>query len=533
MPSRPTIDLARAERALKDVFGFADFRAGQRDVLQAVLAGDDVFALMPTGAGKSLLYQLPAVVGIGPVVVVSPLISLMRDQIAALRERGVVAGSLNSGNEPEENEATLSMIGERRIKLLYLAPERLALGETIDLLKRLRPRLLAIDEAHCVSRWGHDFRPDYARIGEFSQELGAPQTIALTATAAPRTRADIEASLFLRKPRVFVESFRRPNIRIAMKRRRHPLSDVAGVIRAHRGQSGIVYCGSRAATEQLARALAANGAPALPYHAGLDSHARSANQDEFLSRPDGVMVATIAFGMGIDKPDVRFVCHADLPHSIEAYYQEIGRAGRDGLPADAIAFLPRAGATWAPRDGLAGGEREDEERAMADLAHGFDCRWRATLAYLGEESEPCGACDNCRKRLLWLARPMAAARRIRDTAASFALRAFAGRAEPEPDAADPSGAAALDVADAAPDIALTVDQARLAARLREERARLARKFKTAPSQIASDAALGALARFEARDDADAARQIRSILAACHPSARALADIALDAARARL
>ncbi|MCB1534236.1 MAG: ATP-dependent DNA helicase RecQ, partial [Rhodoblastus sp.] len=340
------------------------------------------------------------------------------------------AGALNSGNEPEDNATTLAMIEARKIKLLYVAPERLALDETIDMLARMKPRLLAIDEAHCVSRWGHDFRPDYARIGEIAKRFGAPQTIAVTATAAPRTRDDIARLLFHRGPRLFVHSFARPNIAISVRRRRHALSDVAGVIRAHRGESGIVYCGSRAATDQLARALADNGVAALPYHAGLDAATRSANQDEFLARSDSVMVATIAFGMGIDKKDVRFVCHADLPHSIEAYYQEIGRAGRDGLPAEAVAFVSRSAwmAHGAAEGDLASDARADELAAIGDFARGFDCRWRTVLRYLGEDAKACGACDNCRRRLMWLRKPQALARATRAAFVHRVSHLFGGRA---------------------------------------------------------------------------------------------------------
>ena len=508
------------------MFRFEGFRPGQREIVEAVLGGEDVFALMPTGAGKSLLYQLPALAGVAPVVVVSPLISLMRDQITALRAKGVAAGALNSGNEPEETGATLAMIESRKIKLLYVAPERLALDDTIDMLARMKPRLLAVDEAHCVSRWGHDFRPDYAAIGTIAKRFGAPQTIAVTATAAPRTRADIESLLFQRKPRLFVHSFRRPNISIAVKRRRHTLTDVASVIRAHRGQSGIVYCGSRAATDQLARALSANGVAALPYHAGLDAATRSANQDEFLAKADSVMVATIAFGMGIDKKDVRFVCHADLPHSVEAYYQEIGRAGRDGKPADAIAFVSRNAwlAHGAPDIDSAADVRFDEIQAIGDFARGFDCRWRAVLAYLGEISAPCGACDNCRRRRLWLRTPHALVRRTREAVGQRIAHWFsadAAHADSDPDLDADRLAAITPVSEDA--AALTVDEARRFARLKEQRARLARKFRMAPSQIADDAALAALARLEP-DNPAALSLARHLIDANDPAAAALLAI---------
>ncbi len=504
MPDRPQTQrqLADAAAALHRVFGHADFRPGQREILESILAGEDVFALMPTGAGKSLLYQLPAAIGVSPVLVVSPLISLMRDQIAALRAHDIPAAALNSGNEPEETAFALSMIAERRIRLLYVAPERLALDDTIDMLKKMRPKLLAVDEAHCVSRWGHDFRPDYARIGEIARRIGDPQTIATTATAAPRTRADIEVLLFRRKPRLFVQSFRRPNIALAFRPRRHALADVAGVIRAHCGQSGIVYCGSRAATESLARALAAAGAPALAYHAGLDAHTRAAHQDEFLARSDGVMIATIAFGMGIDKKDVRYVCHADLPQSIEAYYQEIGRAGRDGAPADAIAFVGRRDAAPAPALATDEDGRNDDFAAMLDLARSFDCRWRSTLRWLGEESQACGSCDNCRRRLVWLARPVDASRRLLRDARATILRRLTHRASPadRPDDKDERRTPAWTGAEARE--ALTVEEARRLARLRAARAAIARGRRIAPSAVADEAALIALARMAASGDID-------------------------------
>ena len=483
---------------MRRVFRFSGFRPGQREIIEAMLAGDDILALMPTGAGKSLLYQLPALSGLAPAIVVSPLISLMRDQIAALRARGAAAGSLNSVNEPEDNAATLAMIDSRKIRLLYVAPERLALDDTIEMLARMKPRLLAVDEAHCVSRWGHDFRPDYARIGEIARRLGSPQTIAVTATAAPTTRADIEKLLFERKPKIFTQSFRRPNIAIAVRRRRHTLTDVASVIRAHRGQSGIVYCGSRAATDQLARALSANGIAALPYHAGLDAATRSANQDEFLSRADSVMVATIAFGMGIDKKDVRYVCHADMPRSIEAYYQEIGRAGRDGEPAEATAFVSRA--AWighvAPEGETGQDFRAREIAAIGEFAHGFDCRWRTVLAYLGESSAPCGACDRCRLRLTWLRRPQSWTRRTREALSAKVAGWFSE---------DRGGDANEDEAPAFRDgyspnggeeSELTVEETRRMARLKEARSHAARRLRIAPAQIADDAALKLLARLE-------------------------------------
>ncbi len=510
--------MRRAEAILHEVFGHAGFRPGQREIVAAALDGEDVFALMPTGAGKSLLYQLPALAVRGPAVVVSPLISLMRDQIAALVERGVAAAALNSASEPEETAAAMELIATGRIRLLYVAPERLALPDTIDMLRRMRPRLLAVDEAHCVSRWGHDFRPDYARIGECAREIGNPQTIAVTATAAPRTRAEIETMLFRSKPRIFVRSLRRPNIALSFRHKRHALTDVASVVRAHRGEAGIVYCGSRAATESLARALANGGVPALAYHAGLDAATRSAHQDEFLARPDGLMVATIAFGMGIDRKDVRFVCHADLPQSIEAYYQEIGR---DGAAAHAIAFVSRADRHFSER-GM--GTNARERAAMIALARGFDCRWRATLAHLGEDTAPCGACDNCRRRLVWLARPEQAARRIAARLHDMA-RDRAPWRRPADAEQDESTAGHKEWNEAPPSRALSVAQSRMLARLKAARAEIARRERMAPASIASEEALSLLA--QGADCGDSV-MIEATVAALGPSARPLADIAAGA-----
>jgi ATP-dependent DNA helicase RecQ len=522
-----------ALRALRATFGHDGFREGQREIIGALLAGDDVLALMPTGAGKSLLYQLPAMIGLGPVLVVSPLISLMRDQIVALRAKGVAAAALNSGNEPEENAATFDMIAQRRIRLLYIAPERLVLDETIDMLTRLKPRLLAVDEAHCVSRWGHDFRPDYARIGEIAKRIGSPRTIAVTATAGPRTRADIQSMLFLRTPRIFVRSFRRPNIAISVRRRGQILKDVGAVIRAHRGQSGIVYCGSRAATESLARALAANGVPALAYHAGMDAAARSSHQDEFLARPDGVMVATIAFGMGIDKENVRFVCHADLPRSIEAFYQEIGRAGRDGLPAQAIALAPHRAWNFHPEieSSSALDERAEDMSAMLALARTFDCRWRELLSHLGEEAGPCGVCDNCRSGFAAMRGVDSFPRRIAAAVRGAFLSAFDRRlASKQTDDGDgdaaPDSFSTFDKCDAP---ALTVEELRLLARLKAARRDIARQSRIAPAELAREEALFALARLANCDPQRIPEQAGAILKEYDPASARLVEIVVAAA----
>ncbi len=506
--------MAAAEAALRQTFGHAAFRPGQREIVAAILGGADVLALMPTGAGKSLLYQLPAVLPGPPVVVVSPLISLMRDQVLALRARGVAAVALHSALDPDEHEQAMRLIEDRRVRLLYLSPERLALDESIEMVARLKPRLIAIDEAHCVSRWGHEFRPEYATLGAVAEKLGAPQIVAVTATAAPATRADIEKLLFARKPRFFAASFYRPNIRIRMRKRLAPLADAAAVVRAHAGQSGIVYCGSRAGTDALAAKLAHAGLPARAYHAGLDAATRSAHQDEFIERGDAIMVATIAFGMGVDKPDVRFVCHVDLPHSIESYYQEIGRAGRDGKPAEAVAYVNRF--AHAPEDSNA--------YAMETLARSWDCRWRAVLATLGETSGLCGQCDNCRSGRVWARHAADLPRRARRLAHAGARRLFARTvnvAEDEPaDAPRPQPP----IAEPAP---MTVAEARKLAALRAARDAIARRRRTPPRSVVDERALDALARL-APDDARAAERI---LAPFGAPARALIDIAAPEAPA--
>jgi ATP-dependent DNA helicase RecQ len=330
------VTLPQARAVLRQVFGFDGFRPGQEEVIGAVLGGEDVLAVMPTGSGKSLCYQLPALVCRGLTVVVSPLIALMRDQVGQLRALGVEAASLNSANDAEENVRVCRALRERRLRLLYAAPERLVRPETIGMLREAGATLLAIDEAHCVSQWGHDFRPEYLALGRVRDGLGQLQTLALTATADAPTRGDILQKLFRSQPRSFVRSFDRPNLRLAMQPKANAGRQIQAFAATHQGLSGIVYCASRKRTERLAALLCGAGHRALAYHAGLDPETRSRTQDTFLQEDGAVIVATVAFGMGIDKPDVRFVCHADLPQSIEAYYQEIGRAGRDGLPADTL-----------------------------------------------------------------------------------------------------------------------------------------------------------------------------------------------------
>ena len=395
-------NLDRARAVLRDVFGFASFRPGQEAIVSAVLDGADVLAVMPTGSGKSLCYQLPAVVGGNLTVVVSPLIALMRDQVAQLRALGVPAGALNSTNTPDEHNAIVAALRARTLRLVYAAPERLALPGTIALLRDAGATVLAIDEAHCVSQWGHDFRPEYLGLGALRESIGARQTIAFTATADTVTRADVAQRLFAHEPTLFIGGFDRPNLRLAMQAKSGGRRQLEDFLARHRGESGIVYCSSRARTESTAAALAKDGFHALPYHAGLEKRVRDANQDAFVNGDSVVMVATVAFGMGIDKPDVRFVAHADLPKNIESYYQEIGRAGRDGLPADTLTLYGLDDIRLRRlqiEDGQAPAEQKRAEHlrlnALLSLCEAPACRRQTLLAYFGEQSEPCGNCDLC------------------------------------------------------------------------------------------------------------------------------------------
>jgi ATP-dependent DNA helicase RecQ len=394
--------LAKARRALTETYGFADFRPGQEEILAAALAGEDVLAVMPTGAGKSLCYQLPALARGGLTLVVSPLIALMRDQVAQLDALGISAAALNSASDPDERRRVASGLRDRSLRLLYVAPERLLRDDTLEML-RGAVDLLAIDEAHCVSQWGHDFRPEYLRLREASAALGKPQTLAVTATADAPTRADIAARLFAKTPRVFVRSFDRPNIFLAMRPKANATRQLIERLDAHPGESGIVYCASRRRADELAREFFDRGRQALPYHAGLETNVRSRNQDIFLQEDGVVICATIAFGMGIDKPDVRFVLHADMPSSIEAYYQEIGRAGRDGLPAEAFALYSAGDIELRRRQIAEGGAPDTRKKiemakldALVALCETVRCRRQTLLASFGEDSAPCGHCDVCR-----------------------------------------------------------------------------------------------------------------------------------------
>ncbi len=394
--------MTKARAALAGVYGFSSFRPGQEEILAATLDGEDVLAVMPTGSGKSLCFQLPAIVRESLTLVVSPLIALMRGQVAQLRELGIEAGSLNSASDPEERARIAGGLRDRSLRLLYVAPERLLRDDVLARLKDASVGCLAIDEAHCVSQWGHDFRPEYLRLREVVQALGRVQTVAVTATADAPTRAEIATKLFVRKPEVFVRSFDRPNLFLAMRAKANATRQLLDRLHAHRGESGIVYCASRRRTEELAEEFARAGRRALPYHAGLDHSVRAANQDAFLREDGCVVCATVAFGMGIDKPDVRFVFHADMPASIEAYYQEIGRAGRDGLPAQAFTLYSAGDIELRRRQILEGGSTDERKRVemtklddLVALCETARCRRQTLLGMFGEESGPCGHCDVC------------------------------------------------------------------------------------------------------------------------------------------
>jgi ATP-dependent DNA helicase RecQ len=395
-------DFATAQDILRKTFGFSAFRPGQAEIVDAILGGRDVLAVMPTGSGKSLCYQLPALARGGLTVVVSPLIALMRNQVAQLRGYGIAAGALNSANDALENRSVRDDVARGALRLLYVAPERLLQSDTLDLLRRAQVTMLAVDEAHCISQWGHDFRPEYAALGKVQEALGGLQTVAFTATADAATRADILQKLFGRPPAVFVHGFDRPNLRLAMQAKAGGRKQILDFVKAHQGQSGIIYCASRRKTEEIANYLRDDGLKALPYHAGMEPDLRSRHQDVFLQEDGVVIAATIAFGMGIDKPDVRFVMHADMPANIESYYQEIGRAGRDGLPADTLT-LYGMGDIRLRRLQIDDSDASDEQKrverqrlsALVSLCESPRCRRQTLLAYFGESAEACGHCDVC------------------------------------------------------------------------------------------------------------------------------------------
>jgi ATP-dependent DNA helicase RecQ len=388
---------------LKEIYGYDSFRPLQEEIIQASLAGRDVVAILPTGAGKSICYQVPALARDGLTLVISPLIALMKDQVDGLVANGVAATFLNSSIDPEEARLRISGLDQGIYKLLYAAPERVMSGGFADDLRRWGVQGVAVDEAHCVSEWGHDFRPEYRQLARLREQLPGIPFLALTATATRRVREDLVTQLALREPEVFVASFNRPNLSYSILPKAQPVRQVCDFVQNRPGEAGIVYFQSRKGTEQMAAALAAEGIPALAYHAGLDPQIRSENQEAFIRDRTRVICATVAFGMGIDKPDVRYVIHADLPKNMESYYQETGRAGRDGLPSDCVLLFSKGDFMRNLRfldemtDTAAAAVARRQMGQMIDYAESQECRRRVLLRYFGETwpGDNCGACDVC------------------------------------------------------------------------------------------------------------------------------------------
>ncbi|RDD62868.1 DNA helicase RecQ [Ferruginivarius sediminum] len=403
MPEAATPLASDTRSVLKTVFGHADFRPGQGEIVDHVVAGGDALVLMPTGGGKSICYQVPALVRPGLAVVVSPLIALMQDQVAQLRQMGVPAAALTSSLEPEAARDVRRAIDAGELDLLYVSPERLTAGSLLDQLARVPLALFAIDEAHCVSQWGHDFRPEYRRLPMLAERFPQVPRVVLTATADAVTRRDIRAQLCLEGAREFVASFDRPNIRYRVQVKTSANRQLLDFIkRSHAGESGIVYCMSRKRVEEVAEMLRREGIKALGYHAGMPAEERADRHHRFVNEDGLVMVATIAFGMGIDKPDVRFVAHLDMPKTFEAYYQETGRAGRDSLPAEALMLYGLQDVARLRRLVESSDAPDDikrlEQRKLESLLGYCEtarCRRQVLLEYFGETSEACGNCDTC------------------------------------------------------------------------------------------------------------------------------------------
>jgi ATP-dependent DNA helicase RecQ len=388
---------------LRSVFGLRGFRGEQAAIVSHVIAGGDAIVLMPTGGGKSLCYQLPSLCRDGVGIVVSPLIALMRNQVAALRQLGINAAALNSSLDASERAKVRADLRANRLDLLYVAPERLMMPDFLEMLDGAKIALFAIDEAHCVSQWGHDFRPEYLQLADLATRFPGIPRIALTATADTQSRADIRRRLCLDDARLFLASFDRPNIRYAIVPKASPQQQLLTFLKAHPGESGIVYCLSRATVEATAAALVAAGINALPYHAGLDAKIRSRNQDAFLADEGLVLVATVAFGMGIDKPDIRFVVHLDLPSSLEAFYQETGRAGRDSAPAETLLLYGMQDIVFRRHMIDSSASPPEIKRvehgklnSLLGVCETSSCRRQAILAHFGETMpDPCGNCDTC------------------------------------------------------------------------------------------------------------------------------------------
>ena len=396
--------MKKPQKLLRDIFGFDEFRLGQREIIDAVSSKKNVLAIMPTGGGKSLCFQLPALMSEGLTVVISPLIALMRDQVRGLQAAGVAAGALTSGNTEDETDAVFSEIYAGKLKILYVAPERLASSAMQSALFRFNVTSLVVDEAHCVSQWGHDFRPDYLRIGELRKSLGVPLA-AFTATADKETRKEITERLFDGvAPKVFLHGFDRPNIYLSFAVKDNPRRQILEFVSHRKGQPGIIYCGTRAKTETIANALKEAGHSTFYYHGGMPAEERRLVESRFAVEDGLIVVATVAFGMGIDKPDIRWVAHADLPKSIESFYQEIGRAGRDGGAAETYTLYGAEDIRLRRSqidEGLASVERKSADHgrlnALLGLAEALNCRRTTLLEYFGENEVECGNCDLCEK----------------------------------------------------------------------------------------------------------------------------------------
>lgn len=387
---------------LHDVFGYTAFRSGQEEIVDLILKGENLLAVMPTGSGKSLCYQIPALIFERPTIVISPLTALMDDQVAGLRADGVEAAAIHSGQPRDVQVAEWRKIISGKTKLLYLSPERLMMDNMLAAIDRLDPALFVVDEAHCISKWGPSFRTEYEQLTRLQQLFPGARIAAFTATADKATRADIAAKLFKGNGKVILHGFDRPNLRLGVAQKTHWSKQVLAFLADKKGQSGIVYCLSRKFTDEVAEFLLGHGFNAIPYHAGQESELRKRNQDRFMSENAVVMVATIAFGMGIDKPDIRYVCHLNLPGSMEAYYQEIGRAGRDGAPAETMLLYGlddmRMRRMFIEEDGTDEAHKLRERKRLDSLisyCEATRCRRVSLLGYFDEETQPCGNCDNC------------------------------------------------------------------------------------------------------------------------------------------